>query len=306
MTLEQLRIFLAVAQHLHFTKAADALYITQPAVSAAIQNLESEYGIKLFHRLGRHIEITQAGQLLQLEAQKILDQVKLAERGLRELNDLQKGDLNLGASFTIAHYWLPEKISAFKETYPGITIHCTLANADDICEGTASGLFDLGIIAGEVKETVKSSLKVEGVGSDRLQVIVGRNHAWFHRDSIASGELLESSWIMREAGSGTQQMFEQALANWGIKPHQLKITLVLNSSEMVRSVVESGRGATALPELMVKKELALQTLRAIPVIDPDNKTNSAIERPILKLTHRQRFQTRVTQAFEMLLFQLTS
>jgi DNA-binding transcriptional LysR family regulator len=305
MTLEQLRIFLAVAQHLHFTKAADTLYITQPAVSAAIQNLESEYGVKLFHRLGRHIDITQAGQLLQLEAKKILDQVKLAERGLRELNDLQKGDLNLGSSFTVAHYWLPEKISAFKEIYPGINIHCTLANADDICEGTASGLFDLGIIAGEVKETAKTNLKVERVGGDRLQIIVGRHHDWFHRESIVAEELLESSWIMREAGSGTQQMFEQALANWGIKPQQLKITLVLNSSEMVRSVVESGRGATALPELMVKKELALKTLRSILVIDPENKTNSAIERPILKLTHRQRFQTRVTQAFEALLFQLT-
>lgn len=86
MTLDQLRIFLAVAEHLHFTRAADELFITQPAVSAAIGHLEAEYGVKMFHRIGRHIEITEAGRLLQQEAQKILDQVKLTERGLKELN----------------------------------------------------------------------------------------------------------------------------------------------------------------------------------------------------------------------------
>lgn len=91
MTFEQLRIFLAVAELMHFTRAAESLYITQPAVSAAIQSLETEYGVKLFHRIGRHIEITDAGKLLQVEAQKILDQVSLTQRGLRELNNMQRG-----------------------------------------------------------------------------------------------------------------------------------------------------------------------------------------------------------------------
>ncbi|MGH2415627.1 MAG: LysR family transcriptional regulator, partial [Microcystaceae cyanobacterium] len=101
MTLDQLRVFLAVAEHLHFTQAAEALYLTQPAISAAIQNLEEAYSVKLFHRFGRRIEITEAGKLLQVEAQKILDQVILTERGLRELNNLQRGELKLGASLTI-------------------------------------------------------------------------------------------------------------------------------------------------------------------------------------------------------------
>lgn len=91
MTLEQLKIFLVVAQHLHFTRAAEILYITQPAVSAAIQSLEETYSVKLFHRLGRRVELTDAGLLLQIEARKVLDQVTLTERGLRELNNLQRG-----------------------------------------------------------------------------------------------------------------------------------------------------------------------------------------------------------------------
>ena len=301
MTLEQLRIFLAVAEHSHFTNAADALYITQPAVSAAIQSLESEYSVKLFHRIGRRIEITNAGKLLQIEAQKIMDQVGLTERGLRELNNLQQGELNIGSSFTIGNYWLPEKVSQFKQKYPGISVNCTLANADDICAGTATGLFDLGLIAGEVKPTLKKVLIQEEVGSDRLEIIVGKFHPWFATGKIETSELLKTSWVMRESGSGTQQMFEQALQRWGISPNELDIILVFNSSEMIRSVVESGVGATALPELMVRKELKLNTLRSIKLMDLPNPVDAEIVRPVLKLKHYQRFQTKVSKEFEKLL-----
>lgn len=86
--------------------------------------------MKLFHRIARHIEITEAGKLLQREAQKILDQVNLTERGLRELNNLQRGELKLGSSLTIGNYWLPEKISQFQRQYPGISVDCTLANTE--------------------------------------------------------------------------------------------------------------------------------------------------------------------------------
>lgn len=301
MTLEQLRIFIAVAEHLHFTNAADALYITQPAVSAAIRSLESEYSVQLFHRIGRRIEITSAGRMLQQEAQKILDQVALTERGLREMNNLQRGELNLGASLTIGNYWLPEKISQFKRQYPGISVNCTLANADDICAGTATGLFDLGIIAGEVKSSYEKVLTTDIIGSDRLQIIVGNAHPWFERARILLEELLTTTWVMREAGSGTQQIFEQTLQSWGINPQALNIILIFNSSEMVKAVVESGVGATALPELMVQKELKLKTLRAVQIADLPSPEEAAIVRPILKLKHLQRFQTRISQAFEEIL-----
>jgi DNA-binding transcriptional LysR family regulator len=304
MTLEQLRIFLAVAEHLHFTRAAESLYITQPAVSAAIQSLEQEYSVKLFHRIGRHIEITEAGKLLEVEAPKILEQVALTERGLRELNDLQRGELKLGSSLTIGNYWLPSKISQFKLQYPGIFVNCTLGNAEEICEGTATGLFDLGLVTGEVKASLKSCLEEEVVGSDRLQIVVGKSHPWFGRKKIPLTELATTSWVMRESGSGAQQMFEQALQNWGIDLNKLNVVLVLSSSEMVKAVVESGVGAAAIPELMVAKELKLSTLHAIQVVDSSKKAakdNFEIVQPVLKLKHRQRFQTRLSIAFEKML-----
>ena len=305
MTLDQLRVFLAVAEHLHFSRAAEELYVTQPAVSAAIQCLEAEYGVKLFHRIGRRIEITDAGKLLQVETQKILDQVALTERGLRELNDLQRGELNLGCSLTIGNYWLPDKLSEFKQKYPGICINCTLANAEEICAGTATGTFDLGLVTGDIKASLKSTLEEEVVGSERLLIVVGQSHPWFERAEVSLTEIVKTDWVMREAGSGVQQMLEQALQSWGINPHELNVSLVLNSSEMVKAVVESGTGAAAIPELMVKKELQLSTLRSIKIIDSKPSSNVGFEiiKPVLKLKHRQRFQTGITKAFEQILSQ---
>jgi DNA-binding transcriptional LysR family regulator len=304
MTLEKLRIFLAVAEHLHFTRAAEELYITQPAVSAAIQSLETDYRIKLFHRIGRHIEITDAGKLLQAEAQKILEQIALTERGLRELNNLERGELQLGSSLTIGNYWLPEKISKFQRCYPGISINCTLANTEEIIMGTMSGKFDIGLVEGEVKSSLKTYLEEKIVGSDRLVIIVGRSHPWFKRKKIPITELTTTEWVMREPGSGTQQRFEEALQNWGIDPDKLKTILILNTGEMIKAVVESGVVAAGISELMVKKELQLKTLMAIQLID-DRKTDSSVTlefvRPFLMLKHQQRFQTRLSKAFEELL-----
>lgn len=307
MTLEQLRIFLAVAEHLHFTRAAEALYVTQPAVSAAIQSLEEEYAVKLFHRIGRHIEITEAGILLQQEAQQILDKVNLCERGLRELNDLQRGEINLGSSLTIGNYWLPEKISEFQRQYPCISVKCTLANADTICIGTANGQYDLGLVEGEVHQSLKNVLEEEIVGSDRLLIVVGKPHPWYGESQIPLTQLSESGWIMRESGSGTQQRFEQALMNWGIDPRQLHPISVLNSGEMVKAIAESGVGAAAISELMVKKELQLHTLRAIAIIDDRDGRGmlSEIARPFLKLKHKQRFQSKACKTFEQLLLSAT-
>ena len=304
MTLEQLRIFLAVAEHLHFTRAAENLYITQPAVSAAIQSLETEYRVKLFHRIGRHVEITEAGKLLQLEAQKILEQVALTERGLRELNNLQRGELKLGSSLTIGNYWLPEKISQFQREYSGIMVNCTLANTEEICLGTANGQFDLGLIEGEVKPTLKKLLNQEEIGSDRLLIIVGRSHPCFERDKIDLTELKNTDWVMREPGSGTQQRLEEALNNWGVNLSDLKVILVLNTGEMVKAVVEEGQVAAGISELMVKKELQLGILKAVRIVDHRLNEYQELQliRPFLKIKHCQRFQTRISQTFEKMLF----
>lgn len=303
MKLEQLRVFMAVAEHLHFTRAADSLYITQPAVSASIQTLEEEYGVKLFHRIGRHIELTDAGEMLQIEAQKILDQVEVTAQGLRELNDLQRGELKVGSSLTVGNYWLPHKISHFKQSYPGISINCTIANAEEIVSGTVTGLFDLGLVTGEVKPSLSQNLAVSVIGQDVVAIVVGQNHPWFELDRIALSQLTDTCWIMREPGSGSRYMFERSLQNWGIDPSTLEITLILTTSEMIKAVVEGGIGAAALPRSIVRSELKLGTLKAIAVVDDIDNPQHTYEmtQPVILLRHQKRFRNRISRAFEEIL-----
>lgn len=277
MTLDQLRVFLAVAEYLHFTRAADALYVTQPAVSASIQNLEIEYGVKLFHRLGRRIELTEAGKLLFIEAPKILDQVALTERVLKELSNLQRGELKIGSSLTIGNYWLPTKISEFQRDYPQININCTLANSEEICLGTATGKFDLGLVEGEVKPDLEEVLSQEEIGHDRLLIVIGKQHPWFNLESIKLSDLYQTDWIMRESGSGTQQRLEEALINWGINPPNLKTTLIFNTGEMIKAVLEDSQAAAGISELMVKKEIKLGTLKPIKIIDDRKNKNQELQ-----------------------------
>jgi len=302
MTLDQLEIFLAVAQHLHFTRAAEALYMTQPSVSAAIQSLEGQYGVKLFNRIGRRVELTQAGQLLNREAQKLLDQVTLIERGLRELNDLQRGELHLGASQTIGNYWLPNFITQFKRQYPNIRVNCTLGNTEAITTGTAIGLFDLGFVEGVVKPGLAASLEQRVVGGDRLQIVVGRTHPWFKRKTVSLADLTSTAWVMREDGSGTRQQFEQALHQWGIPLAELTIILEMSSGDMVKAAVEDGVGAAAISELSVAKERQLDTLHCLQIKGlARGAAMNVMARSFLLLKHRERFQTRMAQTFEQLL-----
>jgi DNA-binding transcriptional LysR family regulator len=305
MKLDQLRVFMAVAEHLHFTRAADSLYITQPAVSASIQSLEEEYGVKLFHRVGRHVELTDAGEMLQIEAQKILEQVELTAQGLRELNDLQRGELKVGSSLTVGNYWLPQKISQFKQKYPGISINCTIANAEEIFSGTVSGLFDLGLVTGEVKPSLSQNLAVSVIGQDVVAIVVGQNHPWFESDRISLTELTDTCWIMREPGSGSRYMFEQSLQGWGVDPSSLDITLILTTSEMIKAVVEGGIGAAALPRSIVRSELKLGTLKAIVVVDDIDNPQHTYEmtQPVILLRHQKRFRTRISKAFEEILLE---
>ena len=299
ITLDRLRIFLAVAEQMHFTRAAEVLYMTQSSVSSAIQNLEKHYGLKLFDRIGRHIEITEAGRLLKIEAQKILEQVNLTERGLRELNNLHRGELKLGASLTIGNYWLPDKISEFKRQYPGIEVYCTLGNTAEISAGTIDGQFDLGFVEGEVNSSEIDALKIETISSDRLLIVVGQSHPWFSTAQVSLTELTQTRWVMREPGSGTRAVFEQALRKWGIDSTNLNIVLAMSSGEMVKAVVEKGVGATAISELMIKKELQLKSLHSVQIEELGASTQ--IARSFFQLKHRQRFQTLISQAFTQLL-----
>ena len=280
MTLEQLRIFVEVAEREHMTKAAEVLNITQSAVSAAIAMLEAQHAVPLFHRVGRHIELTDAGRVFLGEARAVVGSVVHAERVLSEFNHLKKGKLHLVASQTIASYWLPKHLVAFHKSYPKITIDLAVANTEQAAKSVLAGTAEIGFIEGIIREP---TLLHWPIAHDQL-VLVGVDHP----PAVDETWIRNARWIAREHGSGTRSTFEDALRQRGIPPEDLHIALTLPSNESVRSAVEARAGVAVLSELVVARAVDAGILRAYALELPT--------RPFFALLHKERYKSKAVQA----------
>ncbi len=285
MTLEQLRIFIAVAEQQHVTRAAGELNLTQSATSSAIAALEARYGIKLFDRVGRGIVLTQTGRDFLGEARAVVARAKAAAQVLDDLAGLKRGSLSLAASQTVANYWLPQRIETFRKAYPGIDLHVTTGNTQEVAEVVHRGTADLGFVEGEVDDPSLSVRKMEG---DTLAVVVGPNHPWSGKARITPKLLTGTGWMLRERGSGTRSMFEAALRKFGVRLSDLDIRLELPSNEALRVAVECGDCATAISDLVVVQSLAAGTLHRVDIDLP--------KRPFFMLRHKERYASRAEKA----------
>ncbi len=290
MTLDQLRIFVAVAEREHLTQAAAALNLTPSAASSAIRVLEERYGAALFHRVGRRIEITQAGRIFLDEARATLARAEAAELVLSELGGLSRGSLAVQASQTIASYWLPAYVVRFHEAHPGIDLHLSVGNTETVTRAVIDGSAELGLVEGAIDAP---ALSATTVARDRVIVVVAPDHPWAGRRDLPAEEILAMSWVLREPGSGTRSAFETALAQIGIDPAALSIALELPSNEAVRSAVELGGGATVVSELVVAAYLAAGRLVHVPFAIPP--------RAFLLLRHKERYRTKASLAFAAML-----
>jgi DNA-binding transcriptional LysR family regulator len=243
MTLEQLRIFVAVAERQHVTKAAEALNLTQSAASAAVAALESQHHSKLFNRVGRGIELTEAGRIFLDEARAVVARAELAELRLAELAGLKRGRLLIQASQTIASYWLPRRLVDFRRAYPEIEIKMSVGNTSEAADAVSIGAVELGFVEGPVD---RPHIGVKEIARDQLIVVTATDHFLAKRKRISKKELLETEWVLRETGSGTRSVFEEAMTKLGVPIVDLKVSLELPTNEAVRAAVEAGMGATAL------------------------------------------------------------
>ena len=170
MTLEQLRIFVAVAEQQHVTRAASELNLTQSATSAAIAALEARYGIKLFDRVGRGIVLTRTGSDFLVEARAVLARAKDATQVLNDLAGLKRGSLSIAASQTVGNYWLPRRVQTFHAAYPGIELKLSISNTEQVARMVREGSADLGLVEGELDESLLTASKIDG---DCLILAVG-------------------------------------------------------------------------------------------------------------------------------------
>src|SRR5215472_5152401 len=205
MTLEQLRIFVAVADKQHVTRAARELNLTQSATSAAIAALEGRYGIKLFDRVGRGIVLTHTGRTFLTEARGVLARARAAEQTLHDIAGLKAGKLAISASQTVAGYWLPPRLQSFQVAYPGIELSVRIANTETVATDVREGVADIGFIEGEIGDPALAARRVDG---DTLVAVVGPKHPFARQKKLASGWMTQTPWILREQGSGTRAMFE--------------------------------------------------------------------------------------------------
>lgn len=282
MTLEQLRIFVGVAEREHMTAAARALNVTQSAASAAIAALEAQHAVKLFHRVGRGIALTEAGQMFLVEARGLLARATAAETLLEEFGGLKRGTLRVVASQTIAAYWLPPILVAFHERYPALSVELAIGNTEQAAARVHDGEADLGIVEGEVDDP---ALAHWAIGEDKL-VLVGSRP--FEEAAIDAAWLRRARWVAREQGSGTRSTLDRHLRALGVDAAMLDIALVLPSNESVRTAVEAGAGIAVLSALVVAPAIRASTLHAGPIeFGP---------RPFFGLRHKERYRTKAADA----------
>jgi LysR family transcriptional regulator, transcriptional activator of the cysJI operon len=250
----RLVVFRRVAEELSFRKAAEELYLTQPAVSQQIKALEEDLGVQLFDRGGNQITLTPAGSILLNCAERSGELLVQAEREIASLNGHHAGTLALGASTTIAQYVLPRLLSEFCRHHP--RIHPTLisGNTEHIVEALEQHKIGLGLIEGPAQNRL---IKTEPFMRDELVPIVPLAHSWATRESVPLKELYNAPLVMRERGSGSRRVVEMALERQGVKLGSLKIAMELDSTEAIKSAIEAGLGIGFVSRSAIAADLRL-------------------------------------------------
>ncbi|MBI1200132.1 MAG: LysR family transcriptional regulator [Phenylobacterium sp.] len=286
MTLEQLRIFVAVAERLHMTRAAEALHLTQSAVSAAVAALEARHGVRLFDRIGRGLALTEAGRVFLPEATAVLLRAQVAEQALSDLSVLKRGTLTLAASQTISTYWLPGRVARFAEAYPGVALKFQAGNTAEVAAAVAEGRAELGFVEGEVDNW---ALLRRPVGGDRVALYVAPDHPLAGRTGLAPGDLADARFVLRETGSGTRAWFERAMGEHGLAIEALRVFLELPSNEAVLSAAAEGGLVAAVSDLAAAPLVAVGRLARLDL--------DLGARRFEVLTHKERRTSAAARAF---------
>jgi len=259
-TLDQLKILHAISNEGSFKKAAEKLYISQPAVSLQIQNLERQLNTPLFYRDRRKARLTETGQLLLRYCNRILSLCEETCRALDDLNALQAGTLIIGASQTTGTYLMPRLIGIFRHKYPQITIELQVHSTRKISWGVADGKINLAIVGGEIPKELKEDLEVTSYAEDELALILPPNHPFTTLESIQKEDLYRLRFIALNPQSTIRSVIETTLTQNGIDSSYFKIEMELNSIEAIKNAVHSGLGAAFVSVSAISKELELGML----------------------------------------------
>ena len=255
MTFRQFEIFLAVAHAKSFTRAAEALHVSQSTLSQHVLELERELGVRLFDRLGRAVTLTEAGRLLEEHATRIATTVASARRAIDELKGLERGSLVIGASTTPGIYVLPGIVAAFRRRYPGIDVSLQIGNSRAIEERVRADTVDLGVVGGHVLGARERCVAAGLL--DELLLIVPPRHPWAKRREIVPRELADVPLLVREQGSATRLVTERTLRQAGVK---FTAAMELDHIEAIKQAVMAGLGLAFVSMYAVRGEIETRRL----------------------------------------------
>lgn len=281
----RLQVFHTVARVLNFTKAAEILHMTQPAVTFQIRQLEEHFNTRLFDRTHNRISLTSAGARVFEYADRIFELYDEMEGTVRDMTGDMTGVLVLGASTTLAEYVLPSLLGHFKRQYPDVVIRLKVSNTDAIVAMVEDNEIDLGVVEAPV---ANKKLAVEVFRIDQLVVVAPPGHPLSAKSTLRPGDLLAYPYIAREHGSGTREVTLDYFRDAGVDPARLNVIMELGSPESIKGAVEAGMGVSIISRTTLAKELQLATLVAINLDPP-------LDRPFSFVHQKQKFRVRAMQ-----------
>ena len=291
-TLDQLKTLHAISSEGSFKKAAEKLYISQPAVSLQIQNLERQLNTPLFYRDKRKARLTETGQLLIKYCERILSLCDETCRALDELHTLQSGSLIIGASQTTGTYLMPRLIGIFKNKYPQISIELQVHSTRKISWGVANGNIDLAVVGGEVPQELQKDLRITSYAEDELALILPLSHPFSTLEFIQKEDLYRIRFIALNTQSTIRNVIDNTLIQHGIDSSYLKIEMELNSIEAIKNAVHSGLGAAFVSVSAITKELELGMLHWAKI------EGLTMKRTLSILLNPKRYYSNATQIFK--------
>ena len=276
-TLRQLQVFLAAAQTENITRAAELLAMSQSAASSALKDLEQQFSIQLFDRIGKRLQINELGRALRPQAEALLDQAQALEQAFAQHNKI--GELKVGATLTIGNYLAVDIMARFIQRYPSARVTLDVANTASISRQVLNFDLDVGLIEGELNHP---DLEVTRWREDELQIFCSPEHPLAKRKSLSDRDLLSARWILRETGSGTRQAFDRAMHE--LLP-ELDIRLELQHTEAIKRAVENGLGIGCLSKVSLQAAFDSGRLVALPCKGRD------LRRHFYFILHRQKYRS---------------
>ncbi|MDD7461319.1 MAG: LysR family transcriptional regulator [Prevotellaceae bacterium] len=292
----RLKVFYQVATHLSFTKASQALFISQPAISKHIQELEKEYNVRLFERLGSHIQLTKAGRLMLDHAHKILKDYQKLSNDMNALLQHPSGELRIGASTTISQYIVPELIAGFHRQFPHIRITMLSGNSRKIEAALAHDKIDMGMVEGSIRQP---QFKYTPFMDDELVGIVRHNHPFIQAESITLDALKTTPVVIREFGSGTLDVIQQALKQQGISLSDLNIEMHFGTTEGIKHYVEHSDSLGIVSIRSVNKDIYANIFRLIEIEGIDiNRRLMLVEKQGENSEQARQFKQFITSGYK--------